>query len=65
MMEARLITATLFQPWDSIREVGAGLSMWSNAEQYHSMNSRMAWWYERFELADVTLFKTPDFDCSR
>src|SRR5882757_7101815 len=29
------------------------------------MNSRMAWSYERFELADVRLFKTADFDCSR
>src|SRR5882762_4326299 len=29
------------------------------------MNSRIAWSYERFELADVRLFKTADFDCSR
>jgi hypothetical protein len=29
------------------------------------MNSRMACSYERFELADVRLFKTADFDCSR
>jgi hypothetical protein len=29
------------------------------------MNSRMAWSYERFELEDVRLFKTADFDCSR
>src|SRR5580693_4761653 len=35
------------------------------SEQYQSMNSRMAWSYERFELADVRLFKTADFDCSR
>jgi hypothetical protein len=35
------------------------------SEQYHSMNSRMAWSYERFELADVSLFKTAHFDCSR
>ena len=35
------------------------------SEQYHSMNSRMAWSYERFELEDVRLFKTADFDCSR
>jgi hypothetical protein len=32
------------------------------SEQYQSMNSRMAWSYERFELADVRLFKTADFD---
>jgi hypothetical protein len=25
----------------------------------------MAWSYERFELEDVRLFKTADFDCSR
>ena len=36
-----------------------------DSEQYHSMNSRMAWSYERFELEDVRLFKTADFDCSR
>ena len=35
------------------------------SEQYQSMNSRMAWSYERFELEDVRLFKTADFDCSR
>src|SRR5258708_34320613 len=35
------------------------------SEQYQSMNSRMAWSYERFELVDVRLFKTADFDCSR
>src|SRR5580692_8472791 len=35
------------------------------SEQYQSMNSRMAWSYERFELDDVRLFKTADFDCSR
>jgi hypothetical protein len=35
------------------------------SEQYHSMNSRMVWSYERFELADVRMFKTADFDCSR
>jgi hypothetical protein len=35
------------------------------SEQYQSMNSRMAWSYERFELGDVRLFKTADFDCSR
>jgi hypothetical protein len=29
------------------------------------MNSQMACSYERFELADVRLFKTADFDCSR
>jgi hypothetical protein len=29
------------------------------------MNSRIAWSYERFELEDVRLFKTADFDCSR
>jgi hypothetical protein len=34
------------------------------SEQYQSMNSRMAWSYERFELDDVRLFKTADFDCS-
>src|SRR3984885_15482540 len=35
------------------------------SEQYQSMNSRMAWSYERFELEDVRRFKTTDFDCSR
>jgi len=35
------------------------------SEQYQSMNSQMAWSYERFELEDVRLFKTADFDCSR
>jgi len=35
------------------------------SEHYQSMNSRMAWSYERFELEDVRLFKTADFDCSR
>ena len=35
------------------------------SEQYQSMNSRIAWSYERFELEDVRLFKTADFDCSR
>ena len=25
----------------------------------------MTWSYERFELEDVTLYKTADFDCSR
>jgi len=35
------------------------------SEQYQSMNSRMAWSYERFELVEVRLFKTGDFDCSR
>lgn len=34
------------------------------SEQYQSMNSRMAWSYERFELEDVRLFKTADLDCS-
>ena len=29
------------------------------------MNSRMAWSYVRFELAEVKLFRTADFDCSR
>src|SRR6202167_6530711 len=29
------------------------------------MNARMAWSYERFELEDVRLFKTADFDCSK
>src|ERR1700737_3677490 len=29
------------------------------------MNSQMAWSYERFKLADVGLFKTVDFECSR
>ncbi len=29
------------------------------------MNSQIAWSYERFELADVRLFRTADFDCSR
>jgi len=35
------------------------------SEQYQSMNSRMACSYERFELVDVRLFKTADFECSR
>jgi hypothetical protein len=35
------------------------------SEQYQSMNSRIAWLYERFELEDVRLFKTADFDCSK
>src|SRR5260221_8355511 len=35
------------------------------SEQYQSMNSQIAWAYERFELADVRLFRTADFDCSR
>src|ERR1700685_15455 len=35
------------------------------SEQYQSTNSRMAWSYGRFELEDVRLFKTADFDCSR
>ena len=35
------------------------------SEQYQSMKSRMPWSYERLELADVKLFKTADFDCSR
>jgi hypothetical protein len=35
------------------------------SEQYQSMNSRIAWSYERFELEDVRLFKTADFDCSK
>src|ERR1700691_2070736 len=35
------------------------------SEQYHSMNSRIAWSYERFDLEDVRLFKTADFDCSK
>src|SRR5260370_37612966 len=35
------------------------------SERYQSMNSRMAWSYERFELEDVRLLKTADFDCSR
>jgi hypothetical protein len=34
-------------------------------EQYQSMNSGMAWSHERFELEDVRLCKTADFDCSR
>jgi hypothetical protein len=34
------------------------------SEQYQSMNSRMAWSYECFELEDVREFKTADFDCS-
>jgi hypothetical protein len=29
------------------------------------MNSEIAWSYECFELADVRLFSTVDFDCSR
>src|ERR1700704_2382343 len=33
--------------------------------QYQSMNSQIAWSYERFELDDVKLFRTADFDCSR
>src|SRR5215831_8758779 len=35
------------------------------SEQYQSMNSRMAWSYDRWELWDVRLFRTADFDCSR
>ena len=31
----------------------------------HTMNSQIACSYERFELADVRLFRTADFDCSR
>jgi hypothetical protein len=30
------------------------------SEQYQSMNSRMAWSHERFELEDVRVFKTAD-----
>src|SRR4051794_29021221 len=29
------------------------------------MNSRIAWWYERWELWDPRLFRTAAFDCSR
>ena len=29
------------------------------------MNSQVAWSYERFELAEVRLLRTADFDCSR
>jgi len=32
------------------------------SEQYQSMNSQIAWSYERFELADARLFRTADFD---
>jgi hypothetical protein len=35
------------------------------SEQHQSIDSRMAWSYQRFELEDVRLFKTADFDCSR
>jgi len=35
------------------------------SEQYQSMNSRIAWSYDRWELGEVKLFKTADFDCSR
>jgi hypothetical protein len=35
------------------------------SEQYQSMNSRMARSCDRFELAEVKLFRTADFDCSR
>jgi hypothetical protein len=32
------------------------------SEQYQSMNSQMAWSHERFELADVRLFRTADLE---
>src|SRR5260370_7295954 len=35
------------------------------SERYQSMNSRMAWSYERFELADLRLLNTPAFHRSR
>ena len=46
---------------------GKELSLKANlgSERYQSMNSQMACSYERFELADLRLFKTTDFDCSR
>jgi hypothetical protein len=35
------------------------------SEQYQSMNSRIAWSYDRCELCDVRLSRSADFDCSR
>jgi hypothetical protein len=35
------------------------------SEQYQSMNSRIAWSYERWELWEVRLLRTAVFDCSR
>jgi hypothetical protein len=35
------------------------------SEQHQSMNSRMAWSDDRFELAEVKPFRTADFDCSK
>ena len=54
---------------EAARQLELALRKAANArrgsEQYQSMNSQMACSYERFELADVRLFKTADFDCSR
>jgi hypothetical protein len=35
------------------------------SEQYQSVNSRMAWSYDRRELAAVRLLRTAVFECSR
>jgi hypothetical protein len=35
------------------------------SEQYLSMNSRIAWSYERWELREIRLLRTADFNCSR
>jgi hypothetical protein len=35
------------------------------SEHYQSVNSRMAWSYDRRELGDVRLLRTAVFDCSK
>src|SRR5690606_16523926 len=35
------------------------------SEQYQSVNSRIAWSYDRRELGEVRLFRTAVFDCSK
>jgi len=44
---------------------GLLLILYRRSEQYQSMNSRIAWSYERCELREVRLLRTADFDCSR
>jgi hypothetical protein len=44
-----------------VKELGRG----AMGVVYHAMNSRIAWSYDRWELREVRLLRTADFDCSR
>ncbi|HEV3061848.1 MAG TPA: hypothetical protein VGY48_26585 [Vicinamibacterales bacterium] len=50
---------------DPIASTTVRLNARRGSEQYHVTNSRMAWSYVRWPLAEVKLLRTAAFDCSR